>query len=160
MHNFKDTSTRCENLKKIHWVVLELLFCENFSFSFQDYSRTTDPILTKIWYVKLQTYYYNVWKFQRNPSSSSEVIPNFFRFLRISQELLTQSSPKFNMHNFKYTTTMCENFKEIHRVVSEEKRSQNFVIYIYIRKPEIKPLFSGVSKHPKTWKKLIFGQIC
>ena len=56
----------------------------------------------------------------------------FFSFLKKTQELLIQFSSKFKMYYFKNTTTKCENFKEIHQVVSKVFFRKNFSFSLLI----------------------------
>lgn len=71
---------------------------------------------------------YNVSNFKRNLLSSFEseaVISNIFK-LSLTQEAPNQLTPEFHTHCFKRVSTTCARLNEIHSVVSEKKRSQNF----------------------------------
>jgi len=110
-------------------------FLKSVYASIWDFSRTGHCMSTKFshsHFKRSKLQFINIWKKTIQPYKSYGS-RNFFRKLSISQELLIRSSKKMHMHNFRYTTITWPSFKEIHRVVSEEKRGQILIhIYIYI----------------------------
>ena len=112
-------------------------FLKSVYASIWDFSRTTHCMSTKFshsHFKRSKLQFINIWKKTIQPYKSYGS-RNFFRKLSISQELLIRSSKKMHMHNFRYTTITWPSFKEIHRVVSEEKHGQILIhiycIYIY-----------------------------